>query len=341
MSKKICLSLIFTTLSCLFSGHTLSAQLLINGGFETGTLNNWENLSTGGALVEVVQHDTCFSTLDTRGIKIRGQHAALLGGGMLDGKTNEAGALSSASFALLRSLPFIAGDGFAFIALRGLMDKAPKKDKVELQVEIIDTQTGSVLVSQSFNPAAIQLSEACPSTQISGQFSSHYFDTRAFAGRAIKIQFKQALSDVSSPVFTLVDQLVLFKYGEQALFFSRPYAQAGFGVTTNGILYLDSHGSFDPDRYPSELSYSWWLKAQQYHSARPCLSNTRAGNHQAVLYVNDGHHAISDSLQLYLHAAVGEIAQNDDLQCELRISPNSTSGSGVNTSIDATSSGKR
>lgn len=316
MSRQNYLSLIFTTLSCLYSGHALGAQLLINGGFETGSLENWEDHSVGKAVVAVVQRDTCFSTSDTRGIQIRGRHAALL-----RGDTSKAGTSSEASFATLRSNAFTAGDGLAFIALRSSINNALKNAEFGLRAEILDVQTNTVLVSQRFSPAAIQLSEACPSAQITGQFSSHYFDTRSYAGQAIKIQFTQPVDSMSDSFFTLIDQLVLFKSGEQALFFSRPYAQAGIGITSNGIPYLDSRGSFDPDRNPAELSYSWWLKTRQYQSARPCLTDISSGSHQAVLYVNDGHHAISDSLQFYLHAAVGKVALNGDLQCNLQILP--------------------
>lgn len=310
------MSLTFIWIALFFSGHALAAQLLTNGDFETGDLESWEDHSSGRALAEVVQRDSCFSQQDTRGIQIRGQHAALLRGGALDAVISD-----GVSYATLRSNLFIAGDGFAFIALSALLSPASKQVAAIFQVEILDAQTDSILVSQSFSPAGVELADGCPSTPISGQFSSHYFDTRGYAGQAIKIQFKQALnSRVSGPIFTLVDQLVLFKNGEQSLFYSRPYAQAGIGMTSNGIPYLDSRGSFDPDRHPTALNYSWWLNNRRYYTARPCLGDTLAGSHRAVLYVNDGQHAISDSLQFYLHAAVGELTPGSDLSCDVQIS---------------------
>jgi len=311
MPERIRLHLIFTGLICLFSGPALTAQLLPNGGFEKGNLENWEDQSSSRAVVEVVQRNTCFLQQDTRDLQIRGNHAALLRAEMMTATPQ-----SGTSLAALRSSTFVAGDGFAFIALRGHQGSVSKSGEPDLLVELLDAKSGSVLVSQDFSPTGVLLSTGCPSNPTPGQFSSHYFDTRSYAGRAIKIQFKQAFDNANSQVFTLIDQLVLFPNGEQALFFSRPHAQAGISITSSGIPYLDSRGSFDPDQHPSPLRFSWWFKNQHYASAQPCLINF-LGDHQAVLYVNDGQHAISDSLQFYLHTAVGELAQSSDLKCDL------------------------
>lgn len=306
----------------------MSAQLLPNGDFEKGKLENWENQSFGQASVEIVQRESCFSQLDTQKIQVRGKYAARFGY-----DANQVSSKSKASFAALRSSAFLAGDGFAFIALRGELigkqnstsDKVILESELALQLEILDARTDSVLVSQNFIPSTVQLFEGCPSTPVQGRFSSHYFDTRSFSGLKIKIQFKQIVDSTASQRFTLIDQLVIFQNGEQALFFSRPYAQAGISMTSSGISYLDSRGSFDPDRKPLEMRYSWWLKDRHYDLAEPCLINIPSGSHQAVLYVNDGQHAISDSLQFHLHATVAQANLSGDLQCDQPIAPTAQS----------------
>jgi hypothetical protein len=101
--------------------------------------------------------------------------------------------------------------------------------------------------------------------------------------------------------FILLDQVVIFKAGEQAVFHSKPYAQAGVQRSAKGTLYLSARGSLDPDQYPAPLSYSWYLGNKTYHVPNPCLTNLDQGNYRVVLYVNDGHYAISDLTHFYVN----------------------------------------
>jgi len=309
-------------LTLLFSSTPLAATLLENGGFEAGSLSAWKDASTITGQVKLVEKDQCDSTLDTRGVALRGQYAVRLETkpGTTTGLSNEA---------VLQSDAFIAGDGFAFVAIQARPDMPVQDTPVLFEVSILDAQNNRVLASQRLRPALIGIATDCLSAVTPHPFSSHYFSSRAFAGQKIKIQFKQGISQSKNvaPGYTFIDQVVLFASGEQAAFFSRPHAQAGLAVSTAGMPYLTAEGSFDPDKKPFPISYSWWLDDQNFNnrqyfdSRQPCLSGLEAGPHRAVLYVSDGHHALSDTLQFYVPEHRRRSLATSDPECDVPARP--------------------
>jgi len=292
----------------LFSLPVQAAQLLDNGNFERGDLSAWQDLSSGKASTRIVRRGNCFAELDTREINIRGKFSAML---RSNGKTN--------SKAVLRSTEFIAGEGFAFIALRGTGTlpavDAPSDNNalIDFQVDILDAKSNRSLISLPLKPLLLELEADCPGAARIGQFSSHYISTRAYAGQPIKIQFTQGSAD-NIPAFSLIDQLVRFAADEQLLFYARPYAQAGVSISRAGTPYLDSGGSFNPENPDTPLRYAWALKDRRYGSAKPCLNDLQAGNYQVILYVNNSQHAISDDARLYISTARN--APENDPECD-------------------------
>jgi len=294
---------------------TQAAQLLHNGNFERGDLSAWQDLSSGMASSQIVQQGNCFAGLDTREINIRGKFSAML---RSDGKPD--------SSATIRSDTFIAGEGFAFIALRGMAIQAATNFSsddnalVDFQVDILDAQNNRTLISLALKPRLLELESDCPSAARVGQFSSHYISTHAYAGQPIKIQFTQRSTDNSS-AFSLIDQVVRFSDEEQLLFYARPHAQAGVSVSRAGTRYLDSTGSFSPAAPAAPLSYAWALNDRRYRGARPCLNDLQAGNYQVILYVNDSQHAISDAARIYIGAAENPPGNKLDPQCDTPPAP--------------------
>ncbi len=276
-----------------------AAQPVTNGNFETGDLSGWFTDSSNGATVDIVSKGSCYSANDTTKINIRGQYAAQL-------RANGAG--DTDSIATLRSDAFNAGDGFAFIALSESTAALEGKEPTKLVVEILDGTDDSVIASQAFSTGQATLSEGCPSHGEAGHFTSHYFSTRAYRGQGIKIQFKQSTRIKGSAYFTLIDQIVMFNQGEHPAFHSRPRAQAGMKLSNFGTPMLTSEGSFDPDHKLFDLGYTWYVNDDVYALRNPCIHTLENGNYAAVLYVNDGHHAMSDSVSFHINQLDNPIA---------------------------------
>lgn len=300
--------------------------MLDNGNFEHGDLSTWQDLSRGKAGTQIARRGNCFADLDTREINIRGKFAALL---RSDGKNN--------STAVLRSSEFIAGEGFAFIALRGIAARPAdlsvhdNDNAVQFKVDILDAQSNQSLISLPLKPLLLELEADCPGAARIGQFSSHYISTRAYAGRPIKIQFTQR---GIGPGFSLIDQVVRFAKNEQLLFYARPYAQAGISISKAGRPYLDSSGSFNPDKTDTPLSYAWALDDRRYNTAKPCLNDLQAGNYQAILYVMDGQHAVSDDAHLYIDLAEKSPGNSIDPECDSPIPSAKTANRTLDTMQD-------
>lgn len=290
-------------LALLLSSNAYSAQPVINGNFESGNLNGWSIVSDNEAKVLIVEKGSCFSANDTSKINIRGKYSALL-------RANNKG--DENSTAILRSSAFNAGDGFAFIAVSESIKALKDKEPTKLIVEVLEASSETVLVSQIFSTGQAILNRGCPSNGVQGHFSAHYFSTKAFQGQGIKIQFKQSTRIKGSAFFTLIDQVVLFNQGEQPSFHSRPHAQAGMQLTSFGTPMLSSQGSFDTDQKLFDLAYSWYVDDTIFELANPCIENLDNGNHSAILYVNDGRHAISDTVSFFINQLENDIPKSSD-----------------------------
>ncbi|MEE9447016.1 MAG: hypothetical protein V3V09_03600 [Arenicellales bacterium] len=278
-----------------------AAQPLTNGNFETGDLTGWYTDSSNNARVSIVSRGSCFAGSDTTKIKVRGQYAARLSANT-QGETD--------SIAVMRSDAFNAGDGFAFIALSQTSDALNGEEPTLLQVDILDADTDAILASQIFSTGQAKLNAGCPSTGEAGHFSSHYFSTRAYTGSGVKIQFSQNTRIKGSAFFTLIDQIVTFNQGEQPAFHSRPHAQAGMKLTSWGTPMLTSEGSFDGDQKLFDLGYTWYVNNESLALRNPCIGGLTNGDHTAVLYVNDGHHAMSDSIDFHINVLDNPLKDN-------------------------------
>ena len=282
-----------------------------NGDFESPQLAPWVDASTGHGKIEQLNKGACLTDTDTRAIQIHGKTAVVLHG---------FGGESSKSNAILRSDNFIAGNGVAFVALTARKKTASATHHLKLQVDLIDASTDNTIVSQVFSPSSLKLETGCTERALAehtepGHFSSHYFSTQAYSGQAIRLQFKIAPGERAPGSFILLDQVVIFKPGEQAVFHSKPYAQAGVQRSSKGTLYLSARGSFDPDRYPAPLSYSWYLNNKTYQAPNPCLKDYDEGNYRVVLYVNDGHYAISDFTHFFVGQQNNPVNAIQDKEC--------------------------
>jgi hypothetical protein len=297
----------------ILSGYPLYAvELMKNGGFESLQLAPWVDASTGPGRVNLLNKGACLADTDTRAIQIHGKKAAIL-------HANSGG--SSGSNPILRSDSFIAGNGVAFIALSGGLRNSLAAHDLKLQVDLVDANSDNTIVSQVFSPSSIRLETGCTGRALvehteAKPFSSHYFSTQAYSGQSIRLQFKLA-PEAHPPgsSFILLDQVVVFKPGEQAIFHSKPYAQAGVQRSSKGRLYLSARGSFDPDRHPAPLDYSWYLDNKVYRTPNPCLTDYDEGNYRVVLYVNDGHYAVSDLTHFYVSKQTSPADTIQDKEC--------------------------
>jgi hypothetical protein len=271
------------------SANVLAAGLLPNGDFESGSLIGWTATHIGDGIVDVVTAGDCFSAEDTTHVTLFGNHSALL-------RSGPSG--SSRSVGILTSDPFPAGDGVVFATLTGTRDGGRVVRPVDFRVRILDA-AGKTLVMEQFSTSVVRLKEGCPSEARDGRFYVHYFDTRAFHDQDIRIQFRQNTRSSGLQPFTLIDQVLLFERGEGPLFTSKPVAVAALSSTRRGILRLDASHSFDPDEGPLAMTYSWRIQGE--HRIRvgeyPCIGDLADGTYEAILYVNDGFHALSDTLR--------------------------------------------
>lgn len=265
-----------------------AAALLPNGDFEAGSLIGWVASERRDGVSDVVTAGGCFSPEDTTRLSLFGNHAAIL-------RSGPSGRRSSVG--ILTSDPFIAGDGVVFAALTGTRDGRRVVDPVHFEMRVL-TADGETLTTQRFNTSVVRLHEGCPGTPRDGRFFVHYFDTRKFLEQEVRIQFRQNTNTGGIQPFTLVDQVIRFGRGEGPLFTSKPEAVAALSETTRGVLRLDASGSFDPDEGPLALTYSWQIDGENQVRVGeyPCIGDLADGTYEATLFVNDGFHAVSDSL---------------------------------------------
>ncbi len=276
-------------LAGLVAGPATAAGLLPNGDFEAGSLIGWEAQGSRDGQVDVVTAGECFSAEDTTRISLFGRHAALL-------RSGESGRRSSVG--ILTSDPFVAGDGIVFASLTGTRDGKRVVRPVAFEVRIL-TEDGAVLTAQPFQTSVVRLREGCPGEPRDGRFYVHYFDTRRFLDQSIRIQFRQNTNTGGIQPFTLIDQVIRFERGEAPLFTSRPQAVAGLSRTRRDVLRLDGSSSFDPDGGPLPLDYRWQIDGEEQVRVGeyPCVADLADGDYTATLFVNDGFHAVSDSLR--------------------------------------------
>jgi hypothetical protein len=315
-----------------FSHSLYAVELLKNGDFESPQLAPWVDASTGGGKVDQLLKGTCLANTNTRAIRIHGEKTAVL---------HTYGGDSTRSSAILRSDIFIAGNGVAFVALAAEPDNPSAAHDLKLQVDLVDASNDTTIVSQVFSPSSIRLEAQCaervlPEHTEAKLFSSHYFSTQAYSGQSIRLQFKLAPGEHTPGSFMMLDQVVVFERGERAVFRSKPYAQAGVQRSSSGTLYLSSRGSFDPDRHPAPLSYNWYVDSKTYHAPNPCLKDYDEGNYRVVLYVNDGHYAISDHTHFYVSKQISTVSTTPGKECVLleQAEPESTENiDAINTAM--------
>lgn len=281
------LSIGICCLTLLLALKAEAAQLPDNGDFETGVLTPWISDDDPARRAEIVTASDCFQGHDTSRAAPRGRFAARL-----------------TPLASLQSARFQAGEAIGFIALHAVSTSSEDANlRDALQVELLDADSNAVLARQLLSPARLIAGATCGSAGTDQgdieQLSSHYVSTRAFIGSPIRIRF-QNMADSQQSLFILLDQLVIFSPGEHTLFQSRPHARAGFYFHSQAGTALSSRGSIDPDNHPLPLRYGWYLEGKEYLAANPCLDDLPPGDYRAVLYVNDGHHAVSDALRLWI-----------------------------------------
>lgn len=266
-----------------------AASLLPNGDFESGSLLGWFGAGLDGGIADIATSGTCFSGEDTTRLTMFGSHAALVKSGPGGGR---------GSIGTLTSDSFIAGDGIVFAALTGTRDGERVVEPVHFEVRILNAD-GAPLTAQRFNTAVVRLAEGCPGEARDGRFYVHYFDTRAFRDQQIRVQFRQSTNTGGFEPFTLIDQVIVFGRGEGPLFTSKPEAVAALSSTRRGVPRLDASHSFDADGGPAPLTFSWQIEGENLIrlGEKPCLADLADGTYQATLFVNDGFHAVSDSLR--------------------------------------------
>ena len=289
-----------------------AAKLFNNGDFESSNLAPWSDKSVGEGSVKQISTTNCFAGLDIHSLSIRGEKVAVL---------SVAANTPLNANAILLSDAFTAGDGIAFIALAATVNEVEAGLHPSLKVEIVDAHNEKSIVKQMLIPNHARLEAGCtpqamPVPGKTTQFSSHYFSTQAYSGQKIRIQFSLAADKHAAMSFVFIDQVVNFAQGEQPLFYSRPYAQAGLQKTSSGMPYLNAMGSFDPDQAPSALRYTWYINDRNFDGPKPCLTDLDQGNYHAVLYVNDSHYVISDDAWFFV-AAPGDVFDDEQSECQM------------------------
>ncbi len=273
----------------LFAPSILSAATpLFDGDFESGTFQGWAPAGTGSAIVAT--RGTCFSSNDTTELSIRDNFAGLLRG--VNGKKEDLPSLTSRSF--------VAGSGVAFLALSEWRAKKTLKREEQhplaLTVTLLDG-AGKTLRTHEMATAMAELSGGCPSSPSDASFRPLYVDTRAYAGKPIKIRFTQHLDTAISGAFTLIDEVVATGIDEVPIYRSYPFAIAGVGRTSNGTLMLEPEQPASGT--PSDWQFSWYINGE---SARrpyfnPCLDDLDEGEYTATLYVRVNHVLNTDTIR--------------------------------------------
>ena len=177
---------------------------LANGGFETGDLAGWTAWGVNGGFAMIVEEGTCFSANNTRGLTLSGTFAAIV---------RSSGSAPTNSIGILTSDTFVAGPALAFSALSENDDAVPAADPVTLELRLLDS-TDAILVSQVIETNIVTLSPGsfvdvdCLLGQVhDGIFGTHFIDTSAFAGQAVRLEFRQHTNVPGKGFFTLIDDV--------------------------------------------------------------------------------------------------------------------------------------
>ncbi len=277
-----------------------AAGLLFNGDFESGDLRGWTDNSENGGIATVVFGGSCYSGFDTTAIEFAGNFAALI-------RSNEFGAIRSVG--VITSDSFLAGDGIAFSGLSESNAVRLAFRPVILEVRILDV-AGEILLSQNLQTHKIKPHIGCPSEPRHAPFSSHFVDTRPFAGQEIVIEFRQHTNSFREGFFTLIDEVQMFGQGEVPLFPGRPRAIAGLSVDSVEGLQLDGTLSFSAA--DALLEHNWFIDGET--EPRPGmlvpLDDLAPGNYTALLVVSDGANVDTDQLR-FVVADVSELVDGN------------------------------
>lgn len=288
-------ALLLVTMGC----PVFAAGPIPNGGFESGSLDNWVGGGQQGGVAEVASENYCFSGFDTTGLSLSGNYAAMLRPGI------EA---SGGSFVTLTSAPFTAGIGVSFNALTQTMRK-PRLEKmpVEFIVRILSPE-GASLAELGLNTHTVTLNFGCPGLPVNGAFFTHFVDTRRFLGQPIRIEFIQRVKKPGIRLMTLIDDVTRFEAGESQVFVDRPRAVAGFSQSSGGRLRLD--GSLSTDPIGGALEYLWRVHEETFdrEGEFPCIDDLPSGRHQATLVVSNGLSSHADDLFFVIPKVVNNTA---------------------------------
>ncbi len=289
MTRAACKALGWSLL--LASWAATAVELLPDGDFESGRLAGWTVSGQGGGIAAVASEGECYSSNDTRGIVFEGNFAGLL--------RSDRGA-SPGSVASLTSAPFEAGVGVSFRALTETMDIDGAPDMpVEFGVRIL-AEDGAQLLSAVMRTAVLELQHGCPGSPVNGAFSSHFVNTRPFAGRRIRLQFAQSSLVRQAGLFTLVDEVYRFEPDDSQVLPDRPGAVAGISLGGGGRLRLDGSESSEPSGMP--LVYSWTVAGEPFQrdGPFPCIDDLDPGRHQATLVVSNGINIDADTVHFVI-----------------------------------------
>lgn len=282
----------------------LAVTPLPDGDFESGALSGWTASARNGGVAGVATEGNCFSSFDTSGLVLAGNHAGLL-------RSNRPA--DADSTALLTSAPFSAGIGVAFSALTETIDAGRVPDMpVHFTVRILDAESGTELSATALATAVVALSGDCYQHPVNGAFHTHFIDTRAHLGRAVRIQFSQSSKVRHAGLFTLVDDVVRLDAEDAQVLPDRPRAVAGVSRSGDGRLRLDASLSTDPARMP--LTHAWRIAGEGADRAGefPCIDDLEPGRYQATLVVDNGLYENADTVDFVVREPRQDDDQDDD-----------------------------
>lgn len=286
----------------LFLCAPAAAVTPIDGGdFEDGVFRDWAGSGHNGGFAALVGEGECFSGNDTTGLVLSGNYAALL-------RSDQTA--SHGSTGVLTSAPFTAGIGVAFSALTETLHASRYPDMpVDFRVRILSTD-GVELAAVGLVTSVVGLSPDCYQYPVNGAFSTHYVDTRRFAGQQVRIQFVQSSRVRGAGLFTLVDDVIRLDEDDSQFLPDRPRAVAGVSTSGSGRLRLD--GSLSTDPADLTLAFSWRVEGESFtrDGEFPCIDDLEPGKYQAALVVDNGLYIDADTIHFVVPE---EDADSDEL----------------------------
>lgn len=280
----------------LTSSTATALTPLDDGDFESGALAGWSSSGRLGGFAAVVSEGECFSSFDSTGLVLSGNHAGLVRAG----RPAEPG-----STGLLTSRPFTAGIGVAFKALTETIDAGRLPDMpVNFSVRILDAASGAELAAVGLVTAVVPLNGDCYQHPVNGPFSTHYIDTRRFTGRDIRVRFSQSSRVRRAGLFTLVDDVARLDAEDAQVLPDRPRAVAGVSRSASGRLRLDGSRSTEPSRML--LSHRWTIDGESFtrDGEFPCIDDLEPGDYRATLVVRNGLHIDADAVSFVIRNPV-------------------------------------